>query len=75
MYCKRIFLTRRVLSIYFVFPAHKKFDQNRALDFKFIKSQWFSVVYTLIDNGKLADQVAKFLPVVVKKFFFRRFGV
>ena len=37
--------------------------------------QWFSVVCTLIDNGKLADQVAKFLPVLVKKIFFRRFGV
>ena len=38
--------------------------------------QQFSVVCTLIDNGKLADQVAKFLPVVVKKkIFFRRFGV
>ena len=31
--------------------------------------QWFSVVCTLIDNGKLADQVAKFLPVLVKKIF------
>ena len=37
--------------------------------------QWFSVVCTLIDNGKLADQIAKFLPVVIKKNFFTRFGV
>ena len=37
--------------------------------------QLFSVVCTLLDNGKLADQVAKFLPVLVKKTFFRRFGV
>ena len=41
---------------------------------KLTNRMWFSVVCTLIDNGKLANQIARLEAIVVKSLFFSILG-